>query len=149
MLLRIPFQELILFMSLVRYILCRTIIFLVRFICCWNPLFLYLGIYKPQVVFLESHLSGYKVKLIFKQHRNPSPLKTPWKIKDCSKPCLYYCVLIVWIFSLQQCWAMEHSLCNKKSRFQFLKVTHTQFLCWAEYSFKKNSDKQCSNKILQ
>jgi len=79
MLLRIPFQELILFMSLVRYILCRTIIFLVRFICCWNPLFLYLGIYKPQVVFLESHLSGYKVKFIFKPHRNPSPLKTPWK----------------------------------------------------------------------
>jgi len=79
MLLRIPFQELILFMSLVRYILCRTIIFLVRFICCWNPIFLYLGIYKPQVVFLESHLSGYKVKFIFKPHRNPSPLKTPWK----------------------------------------------------------------------
>jgi hypothetical protein len=78
MLLRIPFQEPILFMSLVRYILCRTISFLVRFIRCWNPLFLYLGIYKPQVVFLESHLSGYKVKLIFKQHRDPSPLKTPW-----------------------------------------------------------------------
>jgi hypothetical protein len=42
-----------------------------------NPLFLYLEINKPQGVFLVSHLSGYKVKLIFKQHRNPSPLKTP------------------------------------------------------------------------
>lgn len=98
MLLRIPFQELILYMSLVRYILCRTNFFLVRFICCWNPLVLYLGIYKPQGGFLESHLSGYIFKLIFKQHRNPSPLKTPEKKKDHSKLCLYYCVLIVCMF---------------------------------------------------